>query len=874
MRRHPKSGVALVTTMIILLLMSALLIGFTMLITTDQRLGAVDRDRTRALYAAHAGMEKITADLGNLFSTNYAPTAAQINALTNVQAPTPGQPGWPVLPNVVFEDQNAGGAPGSGYNISFTPDPVTGNPQATFRTILSGPFQGFIGLITPYRITITARTSLAAATQTGSEVRFRRTLQTVGIPVFQFGVFSETDLSFFNGPVFNFGGRVHTNGNLFVATGSTTTFADRVTAVNEVIRTNLSNGWATSSGYTGNISIIRAPGVYRNLAMNEGSLIGTLGTAQNEPTWTNISIGTYNGNLRNGRTGARRLNLPLVTLGAQPIDLIRRPVVNEDVSNPAVFTQRYFTSSAGDQICSLRILLSDTPAEILSLPTVTPQAPVWLGNLGVTPVGNPTSTGNGILPPFALSPGTGNGYTVPAGTPLLDGYLKIEMQDNALTWRDVTVEILNLGVAGRKISDGANKTRNALPGTVCAEPNPDAVIRIQRLRDDPSTASNCGTNSVSSSDYWPLVLFDSREGTLRDTAVAAPAGGPAPPNFQPLMLSGVMHYIELDMRNLARWFQGTIGLSGAQARSVNGYVVYFSDRRGNKNAANAETGEFGWEDFVNRASSTGTPDNALEPVGEDVNGNGLLDVYGATPIIPAGSVAPLNNSAYRPNSLVGGTGQEIPRTYPHPLRINRPLFFRRALKLVNGTLGNLPMPGITIASENPVYIQGDFNASTALGFGNPHSAASVLADSITFLSNNWNDLRSFLTPYTPASRAGTTTWYRLAIVSGKGISFPRPAVGAPPQDFGTDGGVHNFLRYIEGWGGAGVTLNYRGSIVSFYYNRQAVGTYKCCATVYAPPGRAYNFDVDFLNPTLLPPRTPMFRDVNATGFTQLILPWQ
>ena len=85
-------------------------------------------------------------------------------------------------------------------------------------------------------------------------------MQTVSIPVFQFGIFSETDLSFFAGPDFNFGGRVHTNGNLFLASGSTLTLADRVTANKEVVRTNLANGWATSNGYTGNVRAIKAPG--------------------------------------------------------------------------------------------------------------------------------------------------------------------------------------------------------------------------------------------------------------------------------------------------------------------------------------------------------------------------------------------------------------------------------------------------------------------------------------------------------------------------------------------------------------------------------------------------------------------------------------
>ena len=68
---------------------------------------------------------------------------------------------------------------------------------------------------------------------------------------------------------------------------------------------------------------------------------------------------------------------------------------------------------------------------------------------------------------------------------------------------------------------------------------------------------------------------------------------------------------------------------------MNGYTVYFSDRRGNRNAANAETGEFGFEDIVNPASAAGTPNGALD-AGEDVNGNGVLDVYGETPRFLAG----------------------------------------------------------------------------------------------------------------------------------------------------------------------------------------------------------------------------------------------
>jgi hypothetical protein len=150
-------------------------------------------------------------------------------------------------------------------------------------------------------------------------------------------------------------------------------------------------------------------------------------------------------------------------------------------------------------------------------------------------------------------------------------------------------------------------------------------------------------------------------------------------------------------------------------------------------------------------------------------------------------------------------------------------------------------------------------------------ATAVLADAVTLLSNNWNDRNSFANPHrhdSSSERNATTTWYRLAIIAGKGPSFPQPS--GTPQDFGTDGGAHNFLRYIEDWGGD--TLNYRGSIASMFYSRQATGPYKCCDTVYAPPDRGYNFDTEFLTPALLPPHTPMFRDVNITGFAQIIKP--
>jgi hypothetical protein len=236
-----------------------------------------------------------------------------------------------------------------------------------------------------------------------------------------------------------------------------------------------------------------------------------------------------------------------------------------------------------------------------------------------------------------------------------------------------------------------------------------------------------------------------------------------------------------------------------------------------------------------------------------------------------------------------GFGSIWPMVYANAAnaaRENPPLFLRRAVKIVNGAnllgsfsgnartncagIGN-PC-GLTIASENPVYVQGNYNCPTCASntFDNNNVASSIAADAVTFLSNNWNDANSFLNPYSTAARKSVTSYYRAAIIAGKNVSFAQPSGMA--ADYGTDGGIHNFLRYIEDWGGQ--TLNYTGSLVNEYYSRQAIGNYKCCNTVYNPPSRGYYFDVEFLTPALLPPRTPLFRDVNTTGFTQLLLPTQ
>src|SRR6185503_6574249 len=205
--RDDESGMALITVFMVLMLASALMVGFFATIVADQKSNGIDRDQTQAYAAAHAGLEKLTSNMAALFVTDYSPSKAQIDAIMSKPPLIAG-----------FAYTAPGGTVGSGYSVTYKAEtnPLSanfGNPVpdlAAGTTITSGPYAGFKGIITRYPITITARST------GGAEVRLRRELQTVAVPVFQFGVFSEGDLTMYAGQNFNFGGRVQTNGNLFL----------------------------------------------------------------------------------------------------------------------------------------------------------------------------------------------------------------------------------------------------------------------------------------------------------------------------------------------------------------------------------------------------------------------------------------------------------------------------------------------------------------------------------------------------------------------------------------------------------------------------------------------------------------------------------
>ncbi len=574
-----------------------------------------------------------------------------------------------------------------------------------------------------------------------------------------------------------------------------------------------------------------------------------------------------------------------------------------------------------------------------SLPLDWPAAPLTV-NLDIVPTAPqaPLLTTGAAIPgsvtlPACTNAGTTTYPTCPAYpyyTPaaaantstwnLLDGYLRVEAYESG-AWVGVTQEWLGLGFARGPLPPTApGPSTNAGSNQV----NPNSILILQEpadrngnggAPDAAGTAPTCtkvGTKypltsctygkppevwtdsftnspwygdqnqatSVSRTNWYPINFYDAREGEVRDVKAGNNSCTP----------NGIMNAVEIDVGNLKRWLAGATGTTGTTVNSTlqNGYILYFSDRRGmlpNPNGtfvtgfAAAKTGDSGLEDSINSTTAAGTPDNVLQaiPAGkqespEDVNNNGKLDNFGIANLGNGFGVNTSANNEYVRLASCLATG-----------RANWVSGARHVLKLVDGSLGNVPTQpggtgGFTVASENPVYILGNYNSSAADPmWANPnavepaHAAAAIIADSVTALSNNWSDLASMNSPSDDSGRPAATTYYRVAVAAGKNINFPSAGLAWAVGDWGTDGGVHNFLRLLEDWGGS--TLNYKGSLVNLYYSTYATGTDKNGGgTVYEPPARNYIFDPLFSQPQNLPPGTPMFRDVDNLSYQQSFTP--
>lgn len=166
-----------------------------------------------------------------------------------------------------------------------------------------------------------------------------------------------------------------------------------------------------------------------------------------------------------------------------------------------------------------------------------------------------------------------------------------------------------------------------------------------------------------------------------------------------------------------------------------------------------------------------------------------------------------------------------------------------AVRVTNGRI--LPTAGLTVATARPLYVQGHFNQTNAANLGTNITVttrpASLIADAVTILSENWTDTRS---TNAVASRVAAHTTVNAALLTGV-VETTRGQYS---------GGMENFPRFLETWGSAN-TFTYNGSMVKMFPSLYATNVWGK-ANVYAPPKRNWAFDLNFNDAKKLPPLTP------------------
>lgn len=358
--RKNERGSAIVISLFVLALLMAF-VAFSISRTTTETIAAGnDTVETRTSKAAEASLEAATQQFDNVFEDRFEPTPADITAIQNITT----------LPNLID------------HTFINNIQPLGTSSQVPAP---SGPYSGLTAIRSTWLLT-----STATHANSGVQVQLQRAFHSDRIPIFQFGIFYEDDLEFHPGPEFNFGGRVHANGNIFLAGGTGLRFRNKVSANKEIFTDVGKNGRSVGPStptyqWADNVYLPNSSGTLQKLGHARGSVLNRVTTgpqkynsatsglpnAWENTNWRTDAFVQFNGNLVNQHP---LLRLPLRIARQNPdsvsyIDLIKRGRNVGDMHNnlgtvepvtatnkdDAVFVRSRYANKNG-----LRISLSDS----------------------------------------------------------------------------------------------------------------------------------------------------------------------------------------------------------------------------------------------------------------------------------------------------------------------------------------------------------------------------------------------------------------------------------------------------------------------------------------------------------------------------------
>ncbi|HSG82107.1 MAG TPA: hypothetical protein VLC48_07650 [Gemmatimonadota bacterium] len=181
-RTRERSGLALITTIMVLTVVGTIVAAMTTVVMASLRTAGLEYHEGRAFYAAEAGAEAALAQIKLALHDGYLEDAELLGTLP------------PTLDGFAYDS----------FTVQKVGDPIV-------ETITDGPFSGLYALT--QRIEVVSLAEDASANLGGVVLDAKAQ----AIPIFQFGVFFHQDLEATNGPPMEFAGRVHSNGNIYLS---------------------------------------------------------------------------------------------------------------------------------------------------------------------------------------------------------------------------------------------------------------------------------------------------------------------------------------------------------------------------------------------------------------------------------------------------------------------------------------------------------------------------------------------------------------------------------------------------------------------------------------------------------------------------------
>ncbi|HVQ37785.1 MAG TPA: pilus assembly PilX N-terminal domain-containing protein, partial [Pyrinomonadaceae bacterium] len=153
--RSSESGAALVTSILILGMLSAIAITVLAVVSKESQIAGSDLKRTQAFYAAAAGIEKMTSDFNRLFLRTSRPSGPQLLIIQNSPPPELAAEGYTMNQLIGLDG-----------NILTRMQQTQGITDGSYPrvTIQGGPFNGLSASVAPYILS-----SMATGTD-GTEV--------------------------------------------------------------------------------------------------------------------------------------------------------------------------------------------------------------------------------------------------------------------------------------------------------------------------------------------------------------------------------------------------------------------------------------------------------------------------------------------------------------------------------------------------------------------------------------------------------------------------------------------------------------------------------------------------------------------------------